>query len=148
VDFLRIAPAGVKARLRRVRSWEGVRPKAPRRMKLKNELQATEPSRQDKRRFRRTQVVRPCKIYHWPTGRYWPGTTRDVGVGGALITIDCPRPLRPGDTIEIAIAWSDRALLSASDQVEARITRVLPGEGNSQVIAVEFHQATARLEAA
>jgi len=91
----------------------------------------------DRRTAPRLPVERLCKVFHEPTRRYLTALTRDVSAGGALFTVESPRALNVGDSIEILIAWHHRAILSASDQIEATVTRSL-FEGAKQVVAVAF----------
>lgn len=95
---------------------------------------------EDRRGTPRMQVERLCKVFHEPTRRYLTGVTRDVSAGGALVTVESPRPLQVGDSIEILIAWHHRAILSSSDQIEARVIRTL-FEGARQVVAVRFAES-------
>ncbi len=101
----------------------------------------------DRRTTPRIPVERLCKVFHEPTRRYLTGITRDVSAGGALVTVESPRALQVGDAIEILIAWHHRAILSASDQVVATITRSL-FEGAKQVVAVRFAESESARHAA
>jgi hypothetical protein len=92
----------------------------------------------EKRRTPRQPLARPAKVYHHPTGRYLIARTCDVSAGGALLRVESARPLRPGDEVEVLIAWRDRVLLEAADQAPGRVTRVMPTGARSQLAAVEF----------
>ena len=91
----------------------------------------------ERRRSPRNPVERLCKVFHGPTRRYLTAVTRDVSAGGALVTVESPRPLQVGDTIEVLIAWHHRAILSSSDQIEATVTRTL-FQGAKQIVAIRF----------
>lgn len=97
----------------------------------------------DRRKHTRVSVSRPCKLYHRATGRYLPARTCDVSASGALVRVTAPRPLVPGDEIEVYIAWSSRSLLTTSEQVRGRVTRTM-FEGNDQIVGVEFVAARAQ----
>lgn len=92
----------------------------------------------DRRASPRSAVVRPCKVFHVPTGRYLPGWTCDASSGGLLVRVQSPRALRPGDAVEVVIAWNRRVLLNASDATPARIARTLPGEKGEQFLGLAY----------
>lgn len=83
-------------------------------------------------------VSKACKVFHRPTGRYWPAVTWDVSSGGVLLGIDAPRPLERGDTVEVFVSWGDKALLSKEDRMIAEVKRVLPRTDGKQLVGVEF----------
>lgn len=92
----------------------------------------------NRRKHERTAITRPAKVYHAGSARYLPAYTRDLSAGGALLEIDTPREIRVDDSIEVLVAWHDRTLLSAAEQVRARVTRVLRTDTPRQYVAVEF----------
>lgn len=111
----------------------------------------TEP-RTDRRREARQAVTRPCKVRHAPTGRYLAAQTRDVSRLGTLLTIDCPREIRPGDQVDVLIAWDDRGLLHEEEARSGTVVRVMQGPGQRQYVGVSLaremeSRATGRLAA-
>jgi len=94
----------------------------------------------DRRQSTRVAIDHPCKVFHVPTRKYLPARSRDVSQGGALIDVFTPRPLVEGDEIELLIAWSSKTVLSASEQVRARVVRAA-FHGSEQTVAVEFKQS-------
>lgn len=98
------------------------------------------PAIDERRQHYRVPIAKPCKVFHPATRRYLPGRTTDVSAGGALLRVNAPRPLVPGDEIEMYIAWNNRSLLTTSEQMRGRVTRTL-FDGNEQIIAIEFAQA-------
>lgn len=92
----------------------------------------------ERRREARTALERPCKVFHGPSRRYLMAWTQDLSRGGALMRVDSSRPLKPGDEVEVLIAWRDRQLLDASDQVPAVVVRVLDTGGRWQHVGLRF----------
>ncbi|MCC6950560.1 MAG: PilZ domain-containing protein [Phycisphaerales bacterium] len=86
-------------------------------------------------------MVRPCKLFHRPTGRYLAASTCDLSAGGAMLRVRAPRPLRPGDEVEVLIALHPRQLLEASNQRSARVVRVMGTPGGDQIAGVEYAAA-------
>lgn len=97
----------------------------------------------EQRRFRRVTIARKCKVFHAPSGRYWPGETSDVSAGGCLLRVDALRGLKPGQEVEVYVAWTGRCLLSASDAVPGTIRRVMRNDGG-QWVGVEFKEPLAQ----
>ncbi len=95
------------------------------------------------RRHERHSVCRPCKVFHEPTGRYIAGFTADVSAGGALLDLTHQRPLRPGDRIEVFIAWADRVLLTSQDAIVAEVKRTMVRGNGRQLVGVQFAQELA-----
>ena len=91
---------------------------------------------------------RPCKVLHAPTGRYAAGHTSDLSRGGVLLELHWARVLRPGDDIEVFIAWSDRTILQAQDGIRGCVRRVLTATDGRQMVGVEFAEDLAERWAA
>ncbi len=97
----------------------------------------------DRRRHERLAIHRPCKVFHWPTQRYLPARTCNASAGGALLMVDSPRPVGVEDPLDLLIAWDDRPILGANDQVRGRVVRSTDAPDGSQVLAIEFDRAVA-----
>ena len=70
--------------------------------------------------------------------RYHTARTRNVSPGGALLQLDGPTALRPGERVQLGFADHARtAVLPAAQMIEAVILRSL-GHRNQQEIAVRF----------
>ncbi len=96
---------------------------------------------QDRRRFARHAVVRPCKIVDARSLRpSAAGSTTDVSEGGSLVSVQRDRMFSPGDQVEIGIAWSRNPLIASEEMVQARVVRVLPIDHHHQALALEFEQ--------
>ena len=102
-------------------------------------------SYEDRREHVRVDMNRPCKVFLPATSRYCPGRTRNVSEGGALVELDAPRDLKPGDVLELGIAWTNRAILPADALVEAKVVRtvsavILPDGTTRRTVGVRFDQ--------
>lgn len=86
----------------------------------------------------RVPLERPAKVYHLGTRRYLPAVTCNISGGGVLLRVKTPRALTPGDRIDVLIAWSNRAVLSASDRVAGAVTRAARGASGEQFVAIAF----------
>lgn len=92
----------------------------------------------DRRKHARHLAARLCKVYQPATGRYSPARTIDLSAGGALLEINMPRPLEPGDEIDVALAWVCAGVLEGGSMIRARVVRVQVGEEGRRVVAVEY----------
>ena len=94
------------------------------------------PNEQERRSQRRTELVRPCRLFDPRTGKYLHGTTCDLTVEGVLIRITRPCHLNPGDTFMIGIAMNEKTgLLRAKDMFEATVVRALGTPSNHTLVA-------------
>jgi hypothetical protein len=94
--------------------------------------------RPEQRAAPRFPAARPCRLYHHATGRYLSAWTCDVSAGGTLLRVRATRRLRPGEQIDVLIAWHDHQLLHAADQVRGTVTRTLDAPDRSQLVAIRF----------
>lgn len=93
----------------------------------------------DRRSYERLPLRRPCKLYVPRTGRYLPASTCDVCEGGAMVRIDRPAPLEPGDHAYLGIATKRRqAVLVASEMVRVQVVRATPAGDQAFAVAVRF----------
>ena len=92
-------------------------------------------------------LSRPAKVYHVPSRKYLAAQTCDLSGTGALLRVESPRRLVPGEMVEVLVQWSGRVLLNAGDLVKARVARVLPQAGY-QLVGVEFEVAVGEVAAA
>jgi len=101
---------------------------------------------QERRECDRTAMSRPVKLRCMTTGRYFTGMTRDISAGGALVEVDHPSRLLPGQSVRVGIAWRPaQAVLSATAMTPATVVRSL-GMGEYAHVALQFKrqpQATA-----
>lgn len=96
----------------------------------------------DRRRHVRLDVERPCKVV-FPAGRRsLSARTSNVSVTGALLRVDSPRLLSPGETIRLAISWTNAPIIREDQLVSARVVRALGIHGEAQTVAVEFAQSS------
>ena len=98
----------------------------------------------DRRGQTRMSTVRPCKLFVPQTGKYVPATTCDLSAGGALVTVDRPLPLLPGERLFLGVAVRRRqGLLLSRDMNEAVVTRSLRAAGGPTTLAVRFVRSDA-----
>lgn len=95
----------------------------------------------ERRTSPRQNIRRSCKVLHEPTGRYIGGHTRDLSPGGTLLELETTRPLRPGDSLALFIAWNEDVLLYNDDAMRAEVKHVLPMFNGRQLVGLEFAQA-------
>jgi hypothetical protein len=81
----------------------------------------------ERRLSRRDAWIRPCKVLDTRSGRWHAGETRDASGGGLLIELAWETGLRPGDSVHICVALSERDLLREAEGVEARVVRTMAG---------------------
>lgn len=91
----------------------------------------------DRRRHPRQAVSRPCKV-RYAGVRYAPGVTHDLSGGGALVTIHTARRLRPGDELELGIAWAGSALIPERAMTRCAVVRALEAEDGRVTLALRF----------
>lgn len=93
----------------------------------------------ERRVSERLNLERPCKLYIPRIGRYLAGSTWNLSAEGALLQLDRPVPLEPGDRLFVGIALTRRQpIFCSADMMEAAITRVLPTDNDSVALAVHF----------
>lgn len=97
----------------------------------------------ERRSNARLQVQRPCKVIVNASRRFVPALTRNVSVSGAMLDVQSPRLLSPGEEIGVAVAWNDAPVVRASQIMSARVVRALLGPGGVQTVAVAFVAAGA-----
>jgi len=95
----------------------------------------------ERRRHQRFQIARPCKVHHPVSRRYVAAETLDVAAGGVLLHVDSPRPLAPGDLVEVVVAWDDSVILSTDAQIPAKVLRVIQSAEGGQTVACVFDRA-------
>ncbi|MEQ8844139.1 MAG: PilZ domain-containing protein [Phycisphaerales bacterium] len=94
----------------------------------------------DRRRFPRQTVVRPCRIRDGRTLNAGVGETSDLSRSGALLRMQRGRMFSPGETIEIGVALDNDPLMRTEDLRPARVVRVLSIDHYHQALAVEFEE--------
>jgi len=92
----------------------------------------------NRRQHPRFAVEMECKLRR-PSGlSYTPARTGDISAGGALLEIRTARPVRVGETLDVAMNWANRPVLASGDLVRARVVRVGPVHDETQRVAVRF----------
>ncbi|MCC6660616.1 MAG: PilZ domain-containing protein [Phycisphaerales bacterium] len=90
------------------------------------------------RRHPRMVCTRWGKVFHHPTRRYLPARTLDVSLGGSLLTIDTPRELRPGESVDLYVSWLDEPIVGSESLLAARVVRTHASDGYHQTVGVQF----------
>jgi hypothetical protein len=99
------------------------------------------PKLSNRRSSPREPVTRPCKMLHIPSRRYAQARTCNVSAGGALIELDMPRQLMPGEEVDLVIAWRPAGVLDSGQMVRAKVIRSSTGDSGRQMVALEFSEA-------
>lgn len=94
----------------------------------------------ERRAFPRLRISRACKVFRPNTQRYLAARTSDVSAYGALLHVDTPRLLQPGEELQIAVAWHDQPVLAGESLVLAHVVRLgQPSlSDGGQTVAVKF----------
>jgi hypothetical protein len=72
-------------------------------------------------------------------GRYLSGSTWNLSSGGALLQLDMPAAIEPGDHLFIGVALKRRQpIFCSTEMMEAGVVRVLPTDNDSIALAVNF----------
>ncbi len=92
----------------------------------------------ERRRHPRLPIERPCKVFHRTSRTYLAASTCDLSEGGAMIRVDNPRVLNPGDEIDVLVAWSKAPVLQRTAAIAGSVVRVPGRFSGHQFIAVKF----------
>ena len=96
----------------------------------------------------RLTLLRPCKVYVPRLGRYLHGSTWNLSPCGALLELDLPVPLEPGDRLFVGVAIKRRqAIFASDDMMGAGILRVLPTDNDCIAVAIHFDHEEPELSA-
>ncbi len=80
-------------------------------------------------------------------GRYLAGLTWNVSSSGALLQLDRPAPIEPGDRLFVGIALKRRQpIFCSTEMMEAGVVRVLPTDSDSIAVAIRFIDAKLEIE--
>jgi hypothetical protein len=91
----------------------------------------------DRRRHTRWALVRACKLRRASSLAFEAARTRDVSPSGARLVTIGNKQYTVGDRIELAVAWSDEAVVNQDSLIVGRIVRTSPAE-SGQTLAIEF----------
>lgn len=94
----------------------------------------------DRRAHDRLPLALPCKVRPEAALRFLGATTENISRCGALLSLQCSKPLGAGETLDLAVAFRGDALLRAGETLRATVVRVLPSLGGRQRLAVRFSQ--------
>ena len=95
----------------------------------------------------RLSLERPAKIKCLMTGRYLAGRTVNVSAGGAMLHVDHPSLLVPGQRVAVGLADTQQDVILRGEELsEATVVRSVALKG-AQTVAVQFDQRQALLAA-
>ena len=101
----------------------------------------------ERRANERLNLARPCKTYVPRIGKYLAGSTWNVSSSGALLQLDRPAPIEPGDRLFVGVALKRRQpIFCSSEMMEASVVRVLPTDNDSIAVAIRFIDAELDIE--
>ena len=96
------------------------------------------PTPHERRHDARLPLTRPAKVQCLTTGRYLAGRTRNLSAGGALLEIDHPSLLVPGQRLRVGVARTKQdVVLAAEEMTPATVVRSA-GLRGTQTVAVQF----------
>ncbi len=104
-------------------------------------------NRTNRRLHPRYAVGIDCKLIRKAASRYDAARTGDVSAGGALLEVSTARPIRAGETLEIAVNWAHRPVLTSDELTSARVVRVEPLMSGKQRVAIRFDRPQEQADA-
>ncbi len=94
----------------------------------------------NKRRDSRFALQRRVKLLCPATGRCYAGRTSDYSAGGALLVMDGPSQLSPGEPVKVGLDWTGRQGLIKSEMMpKACIVRSMT-HADKQHVAIAFEE--------
>ncbi|RNC82644.1 MAG: PilZ domain-containing protein [Phycisphaera sp.] len=91
----------------------------------------------ERRRHTRWSLDRACKIRRSSSITFEPARTHDVSPGGAKVVMMGEKRFAVGDRVELAVAWSDEAVVTKGSMIAARVVRTGPAL-DGQTLALQF----------
>jgi len=92
----------------------------------------------ERRRDTRFPVIRPVKLRCVDNGRFLAAKTSNLSATGALLELDGPARVTPGQRLELGIAWNaGQVLLNASTLTTATVIRT-QHDDQQQRVALRF----------
>lgn len=100
-------------------------------------------TRIERRRDARFAINRPVKLQCMQSGRFLTGSTHNLSASGALVEVNHPSLLVPGQRLRMGVAWTkQQSILHASTMLDVVVVRSF-GLGDSQQVALAFSQRQA-----
>ena len=87
----------------------------------------------ERRRHRRSDIARACKLRLTPSVSFRPAVTSDVSAGGVLVSIDGSDPVEVGTRALLAISWHGHPTVTHGETIPARVVRVEPGDDRTSI---------------
>jgi len=92
----------------------------------------------ERRRDARLPLDRPVKVQCLHTGRYLAGHTFNLSASGALVEIEHPSLMIPGQRIKVGVAQTKQnVILQSEEMADATVVRSM-GHRGRQTVAVMF----------
>jgi hypothetical protein len=103
----------------------------------------------ERRADERIGIRRPCKVYDARYRKYWPAETLDLSPRGAMLRIDRPLDMGPGDHLYVGIAATRRQpVVRSREMLEAVVRHVMVTPDDRTIVGVRFEAAHVAPEAA
>ncbi len=94
---------------------------------------------QNRRRNTRHTLDKAVKVLCLDTGKYISGSTLNISTTGALLKLNSPSLLVPGQQIQIGISWTpSQTILNTKNLTNATVLRSL-GHQATQHVALQFN---------
>jgi len=94
-------------------------------------------TRPEQRRFPRTTIEKPCKVFHPASARYLQARTLNVSDAGAMLEILWPCKLKAGEALDAYLPPDGVVIVNESHRIGARVVRVL-STASTCVAAIKF----------
>lgn len=108
---------------------------------LTRNASSTSPVPSDRRGHKRFGLARPSKVFRRATQTFIPALTRNLSRTGALVELSAARPMRPGEIVDIAVAYRRDALVMKERLVQAIVVRVDAIDEARQAVALRYLSA-------
>ena len=96
--------------------------------------------RPDRRHSTRLLIRRPSKLFNELTGKYLSAQTCNVSASGAMLTVNRPGRLLPGQHVRVGISTvPDQGIIKAEAMQSARVLRSMI-DGERHYVAVAFDE--------
>ena len=94
----------------------------------------------ERRRDARLAMNRPVKVECEHAGRYVTGYTQNLSTTGALMDIDHPSLMVPGQRVKVGVAYTRRSVIIKKEEMIPGTVVRSAGLGNTQTIAIQFDE--------
>ncbi len=92
----------------------------------------------NRRACERRDYDRPCKLARHGAARFAAGRTINLSSSGALLEVEEPVNVEPGQIVEVGIQWCRGGLMRQAALIPSRIVRMHCSPEGTRHIAVQF----------